>query len=210
MLMQKLLEIYSYGNHQQQLKDTIECLKNNGVIAIPTDSGYALICKMGNKKAIDKLKNIRNLNDNHNLTILCRDLSEISNYAKIDNNAYRVLKRNTPAMFTFVLLATKQVSSLLVAKNKKTIGIRVSEHFLPTLIANEFNEVLVTTSFILPNDENVITDIADVSAEVLNQIDIIIESDYCGFLPTTVVDLTELPYKILRQGEADASNFIDN
>ena len=206
--MKKLLEIYSYGNNDGLLEEVVKILDKDGVIAIPTDAGYVLACKMKSKKAIEKIHKIRNFDDKNNFTLMCRDLSEISEYAKIDNSAYRVLKRNTPASFTFILLATKNVSSILVTKNKKTIGIRVSEHFLPNMLVEKLGEPLVTCSFILPNDATIISDCSEVDQEVMNKIDLVIESDYCGYEPTTVVDMLEVPYKILREGAGDVDSVV--
>ncbi len=201
--MKRLIELYSYGNNTSKLSEIKALLDKDAVIAIPTDSGYALICKMKSKKAIDKIKKIRDLDSKHNFTLACKDLSEISEYAKVDNNAYRVIKRYTPGPFTFILVASKNVASLLVCKTKKTVGIRVSEHYVPQAIAEEMGEPLVISSFILPNNDTVITDCADVEASVMHNIDLVIESDYCGYESTTVVDLLELPFEILRLGAGE-------
>ncbi|AIT09248.1 translation factor Sua5 [Candidatus Francisella endociliophora] len=201
--MKRLIELYSYGNNASELKDIANILDKDGVIAIPTDSGYALACRMKSKKGIDKIIKIRNLDNSHNFTLSCKDLSEISEYAKVDNNAYRLLKRYTPGAFTFILNATKKVSSLLVTKSKNTVGIRVSEHYVPHAISAEIGEPLVISTFILPGQEHVVTDCAEVGDDVMNYIDAVVESDYCGYEPTTVVEMLELPYQILRQGAGE-------
>lgn len=198
--MKRLIELYSYGNNTSHFKDIANILANDGVVAIPTDSGYALACRMKSKKGIDKIIKIRDLDKSHNFTLACKDLSEISEYAKVDNNAYRLLKRYTPGTFTFILNATKKVSSLLVTKSKNTVGIRISEHYVPQAICAEIGEPLVISTFILPADEHVITDCSDVDDEQMNYIDAVIESDYCGYEPTTVVEMLDLPYQVLRQG----------
>jgi tRNA threonylcarbamoyl adenosine modification protein (Sua5/YciO/YrdC/YwlC family) len=201
--MKRLMELYSYGNNTSKLSEIKSLLDKDGVIAIPTDSGYALICKMKSKKAIEKIKKIRDLDSKHNFTLACKDLSEISEYAKVDNNAYRIIKRYTPGPFTFILTATKNVASLLVCKTKKTVGIRVSEHYVPQVIAESMGEPLVISSFILPDGDNVITDCADVEANVMHNIDLVVESDYCGYESTTMVELLELPFEILRHGAGE-------
>lgn len=201
--MKRLIEIYSYGNNTTALKEVAEVLDKNGVIAIPTDSGYALACKMKSKKAIDKIIKIRDLDSSHNFTLICKDLSEISEYAKVDNTAYRFLKRYTPGAFTFILNATKKVSSLLVTKSKNTVGIRVSDHYIPQAIAIEVGEPLVVSSFILPDSDLVITDCSELDDQVSNNIDLIVESEYCGYESTTVVNMLELPYEITRQGAGE-------
>ena len=201
--MKRLIELYSYGNNTAELKNITEILAKDGVIAIPTDSGYVLACKMKSKKGIDKIIKIRNLDNSHNFTLACKDLSEISEYAKVDNNAYRLLKRFTPGAFTFILDATKKVSSLLVTKSKNTVGIRVSEHYVPQAISAAIGEPLVISTFILPGQEHAVTDCVDVPDEVMNTIDAVVESDYCGYESTTVVEMLELPYQILRQGAGE-------
>ncbi|QIW09581.1 L-threonylcarbamoyladenylate synthase [Francisella sp. LA112445] len=198
--MKRLIELYSYGNNDLELKDIDNILENDGVIAIPTDSGYALACKMKSKKGINKIIKIRDLDNSHNFTLSCKDLSEISEYAKVDNNAYRLLKRYTPGPYTFILNATKKVSSLLVTKSKNTVGIRVSEHYVPKAISAEIGEPLVISTFILPGQDYVVTDCSELDDQIMHNIDAVIESDYCGYESTTVVEMLELPYKILRQG----------
>ena len=201
--MKRLIELYSYGNNDLELKDIENILENDGVIAIPTDSGYALACKMKSKKGINKIIKIRDLDNSHNFTLSCKDLSEISEYAKVDNNAYRLLKRYTPGPYTFILNATKKVSSLLVTKSKNTVGIRVSEHYVPQAVSAEIGEPLVISTFILSGQEYVVTDCSEVDDQVMNNIDAVVESDYCGYESTTVVEMLELPYQILRQGAGD-------
>ncbi|GMN89570.1 L-threonylcarbamoyladenylate synthase [Francisella sciaenopsi] len=201
--MKKLIELYSYGNNVAELKEIANILDNDGVLAVPTDSGYALACRMKSKKAIDKIIKIRELDGKHNFTLSCKDLSEISEYAKVDNSAYRILKRYTPGPFTFILNATKKVSSLLVTKSKNTVGIRVGEHYALQAISAEIGEPLVIGSFILPGQDHVVTDCSVIDDEVMNYIDVVIESDYCGYESTTVVQMLELPYQILRQGAGE-------
>lgn len=198
-IMKRLVELYSYGNNLSELKELANILDNDGVIAIPTDSGYALACRMKSKKGIDKIIKIRNLDSSHNFTFCCKDLSEISEYAKVDNNAYRLLKRYTPGPYTFILNATKKVS-LLVTKSKNTVGIRVSEHYVPQTISAKIGEPLVISSFIISGYQHVVTDCAEVGSQTMNYLDAVVESDYCGYEPTTVIELLELPYQILRQG----------
>ncbi len=206
--MNKLLEINSYGNNDNAFEEIVSVLDNDGVVAIPTDSGYSLACKMKSKRAIDKIRKIRDLDSEHNFTLVCKDLSEISEYAKVDNNAYRILKRCTPGAYTFILLATKKVSSLLVKKNKKTVGIRVPTHYIPLNIIARIGEPLVTSSFILPGEQNVVTDCSEVSNTIMNNIDLVVESEYCGFESTTVVDMLEMPFSILREGAGDIDNIV--
>ncbi len=206
--MSQYIEINPYSSNKALLNEIVEALQSGKVIAYPTDSGYALGCKMGLKKPLQQIKKIRNLDDKHNFTLICRDLSEISNYAKVDNSVYRLLKRATPGSYTFILPATSKVPALMLNKSKKTIGIRIPDHSVPLIITEALGEPLLSTTFILPNQDKVLIYAEEFANEPSAQlIDYILETDYCGYEPTTVVDMTEMPAKILRIGSGDPTIF---
>ncbi len=205
--MSKYIELNPYSPHQQVLTDLINEIQNGKVIAYPTDSGYALGCKMGSKKPIKKIQQIRQLDDTHNFTVICRDLSEISVYAKVDNPTYRVLKRCTPGGFTFILSATSKVPDLMLNKKKKTIGIRIPDHPVPLLITDALGEPILSTTLILPGDEAPLIYPEDVDSNLSDQVDIIVDAGYCGYDPTTVVDFTSFPPEVLRYGGGDHQLF---
>ena len=190
-----------------QLEVIRQCLEDSGVIAYPTDSGYALGCMMGNKRALKRIQDIRALDAHHNFTLICRDLSEISHYAHVDNSSYRLLKRLTPGAFTFILKASKEVPKLMQAK-RKTIGIRIPDHLIPLAITASLGQPLTSTTLMLPGKTDALVYPEDVSEAIGHQVDIIIDSGYCGFLPTTVVDLSEDAPLILREGAGDISTLI--
>ena len=202
--MSQLIKLDSYGNQHDALKCIIDTLNKGGVIAYPTDSGYALGCKLGLKKPLDKIKKIRNIDTKHNFTLICKDLSEISHYAKVDNVAYRLLKRCTPGSFTFILEAKKIIPDLMLHKSKKTIGIRVSDHYVPLILSATLEQPLLNTTLIFPGESTSITYEDDIiNKNNADLIDIIVVGDYCGYESTTVIDLSVTPYNIVRQGSGD-------
>lgn len=189
----------------RELKAIAIRLKEGAVIAYPTDSGYALGCAMGAKKAVARIRKIRELENHHNYSIICRDLSEIAHYAKVDNPAYRLLKRCTPGPYTFILPASNEVPQLLKHKSKKTIGIRVPDHPIPHAIAKALGEGFMSTSLILPGEKEPLIYAEDVAAAIDHDVEIIIEGGYCGLEPTSVIDLSTKTPTILRYGLGDVS-----
>lgn len=201
--MSEYIEITPGNIRPEQEKIIYKTLSNDGVIAYPTDSGYALGCLMDSNKARKKIEKIRGFTDQHNFTLMCKDLSEIAIYSYIDTPTYRFLKRYTPGQFTFILKASNKVPKLMQNKNKKTIGIRVSEHPVPKDLSRIINGPFLTASLILPGDLSPLTDADDVQEHLNNEIDLIINCHYCGYEPTTVVDLTQTPIEIIRQGAGE-------
>jgi tRNA threonylcarbamoyl adenosine modification protein (Sua5/YciO/YrdC/YwlC family) len=205
--MNEYIKVNAARPKEAQLATILHCLQGGGVIAYPTDSGYALGCMMGKKRALKRIQDIRALDAHHNFTLICRDLSEISHYAHVDNASYRLLKRLTPGAFTFILKASKEVPKLMQAK-RKTIGIRISDHLIPLAITASLGQPLTSTTLMLPGKTDALVYPEDVSEAIGQQVDIIIDSGYCGFLPTTVVDLSEDSPLILREGAGDISTLI--
>ena len=205
--MSQYVEINPTRVQQHRLDEIVECLNEGSVIAYPTDSGYALGCKMGLMRPLKKIKEIRKLDDKHNFTLICRDLSEISTYAKVDNPSYRLLKKATPGHYTFILLGTSKVPKLMLNKSKKTVGIRIPDHPIPLLLSEALGEPIISTTLILPGQNEPLTDASDVSEMLNNDLNIIIDCGYCGYEPTTVVDLSTKPAMILRHGSGDISLF---
>ena len=201
--MSKYIELNPYSPHQKVLGEVISELNNGKVIAYPTDSGYALGCKMGLKNPIKRIQKIRQLDDTHNFTVICRDLSEISIYAKVDNPTYRLLKRCTPGSFTFILSATSKVPTLMLNKKKKTIGIRIPDHPVPLMISDALGEPMLSSTLIMPDAQSPLIYPDDVDSNLSEQVDVIIDAGYCGYEPTTVVDFTTSPPEVLRYGSGD-------
>ena len=206
--MSQYLALHPTKPEARVLSVVVEGLKAGAVIAYPTDSGYALGCKMGLRQPLTRIRAIRALDDKHNFTLICRDLSEIATYARVDNFAYRILKRCTPGGYTFILQASSEVPRLLLEK-RKTVGIRIPDHQIALSLAEALGEPLLSTTLILPGQSTPLIYPEDVGEALRNQVDIVIDGGYCGFEPTTVVDLTTDTPKVLRQGSGDVSLFLE-
>ena len=200
--MSEYIEVCAYSPQDEKISIIKSYLQKGAVIAYPTDTGYALGCKMGLKKPLDKIKEIRNLDDKHHFTLIFENLNEISKYANIDNRTYRILKRCTPGAYTFILDGTKKISSLMSQKTKKTIGIRISEHPVSIILNKIMEEPIISTTLILPDSNDVLYDAEDVSSAISDQVDCIIDCGYSGYGPTTVIDLSEGASKVIREGIA--------
>jgi tRNA threonylcarbamoyl adenosine modification protein (Sua5/YciO/YrdC/YwlC family) len=201
------IELFCKNPDQRLLAFIVEALHEGAVIAYPTDSGFALGCKMGNEKAVDRIRKIRNLDEKHHFTLICHDLSLLSRYAKVDTSTFRILKRHTPGGYTFILEATREVPKLLLQPGKKTIGMRISDHEVPLLITQALGEPILSSTLILPGQREPLRDPDDVSDAIGDRIDLIISGGYCGFEQTSVVDLTGNEPVVLREGSGDIREF---
>lgn len=189
------------------VKQAVALVREGAVIAYPTDSAYALGCHLGDKAALERIIRIRELDDRHNFTLLCRDLSEIANYAKVDNATYRLLKAHTPGAYTFILAATGEVPRRILHPKRKTIGIRVPDHAICQALLGELNEPLLTTTLQLPGDEDPLNDPEIIRDRVGSRLDLIIDGGYGALEPTTVVDLSGDDPVVLREGRGDPAPF---
>ncbi|HSY29462.1 MAG TPA: L-threonylcarbamoyladenylate synthase, partial [Burkholderiaceae bacterium] len=172
-----------------------------------TDSCYALVCQLDDKQAVERLRRIRAVDDKHHLTLLCRDLSEISQYAMVDNRQYRLLKTATPGPYTFILEATKEVPRRLSHPSRKTIGLRVPENRIAHALLEELAQPLLGTTLILPDEREPLTDPDNIRVRLEKLIDLVIDGGACSLEPTTVIDLTEEQPILLRQGRGDVAQF---
>lgn len=177
------------------------------VIVYPTDSAYALGCHIGDKKALDRLRRIRRVDDKHNFTLVCRDLSEISTYAKVDNAVFRFISAHTPGAYTFILQATREVPRRLMHPKRRTIGIRIPDNKIALALLEVLNEPMISTTLIMPNETLPLTNAENIRDRLEHQVDLIIDGGHCGLDPTTVVDLTEHEPRILRIGCGDPLPF---
>ncbi len=196
--MAKLLEIHPQNPQARLLKQVVDVLNTGGVIAYPTDSGYALGTALGNKDGLERIKKIRNLSKHHDFTLMMRNLSHIGEYAKLDNNAFRLLKKILPGAYTFILQGTSDVPKRLLHPKKKTIGLRIPAHSVVQAILELLDTPLMSVSLIL--EEYEFYDINDVREALENKVDIIIDGGYCPPEPTTVIDLSSGDIDIIRQG----------
>ena len=201
--MAKLVAIHPQNPQPRLVIQVVEVLRSGGVIAYPTDSGYALGTALGNKNGLDKIRQIRQLSKRHDFTLMMRDLSHIGEYAKLDNSAFRLLKKILPGAYTFILEGTRDVPKRLLHAKKKTIGVRISNHGVVQAVLEELNDPMMSVSLILAGQE--FYDIDDVRDAVDNQVDLIIDDGYCPPEPTTVIDLSNNSVEIIRQGAGDTA-----
>lgn len=182
-----------------------EILREGGVAVYPTDSCYAIGCQIGDKEALERIRRIRGLSEGHNLTLMCKDLSEIGAYARVGNPAFRLMKAMTPGPYTFLLPATRDVPKRLQHPKRKTIGVRVPDHAITLALLNEMQQPILTTSLILPDQTLPLTDPEEIEQLLGGQVELIIDGGRCGLEPTTVIDLSDSPPVVVRQGKGDAT-----
>lgn len=205
--MSQLLQIHPQDPQPRLIRTAVEIIRSGGVIAYPTDSSYALGCHIGDKAAMQKIARIRQFDKSHHFTLVCRDLSEISTYAKVDNVSYRLLKAHTPGAYTFILKATKEVPSRLQNPKRKTIGLRVPDNAITQALLEELGEPIMSTTLILPNEEYPVSDPDDIMDVLGNQLDAIIDGGNCGLDPTSIIDLVTGIPEVLREGKGDVADF---
>jgi tRNA threonylcarbamoyl adenosine modification protein (Sua5/YciO/YrdC/YwlC family) len=205
--MAQFFQIHPANPQPRLVRGAVEILRNGGVVVYPTDSSYAFGCQLGAKDAMERIRRIRHLDDKHNFTLVCRDLSEITAYAKIDNKAFRVLKSRTPGPYTFIFEATKQVPRRMLHPKRKGIGIRVPDNVICRALLAEMDEPILSASLLLPADEHPLTDPQTMRDALDRQVDLIIDGGAGGLEPSTVIDMTEEPYAVVRVGKGDPSPF---
>ncbi len=205
--MAQFFQIHPENPQPRLIKQAVEIIRDGGVVIYPTDSSYAIGCHIGDKGSMENIRRIRKVGEEHNFTLVCRDLTEISHYAKIDNRDYRLLKNLTPGPYTFIHKATKQVPRRLMHPKRRTIGIRVPDNAIVLALLEALGEPIMSTTLILPGEEMPLTDPYEMRDLLDHCVDLIIDGGYCGFEPTTVVDLTEDTPEVVRVGKGDASLF---
>jgi tRNA threonylcarbamoyl adenosine modification protein (Sua5/YciO/YrdC/YwlC family) len=205
--MSQFFSIHPDNPQPRLIKQAAQMVNSGGIIALPTDSCYALVCRLDDKSAAERLRRIRGVDDKHHLTILCRDLSEISLYARVDNRQYRLLKTATPGPYTFILEATKEVPRRVSHPSRKTIGLRIPENPIAQALLEELGQPVLSTTLILPGDEEPLNDPEEIRNRVERQIELIIDGGACGLEPTSVVDLTDDEPVLVRQGRGDVGIF---
>lgn len=205
--MTQFFQIHPDNPQQRLIRQAAQMLGAGGIVALPTDSSYALVCHLDDKAAVDRMRRIRGVDEKHHLTLLCRDLSEIATYARVDNRQYRMLKAATPGPYTFILEATREVPRRLSHPSRKTIGLRVPEHAIPQALLEEFAQPLIGTTLILPGHEDPLNDAEEIRDALQKQVDLVIDGGSCSLLPTTVVDLTGEAPLVMREGRGDIALF---
>jgi len=205
--MSQFFTIHPENPQLRLIKQTIQIIRQGGVIVYPTDSSYALGCHIGDKNAMERIRRIRQTDKNHNFTLVCRDLSEIATYAKVDNSAFRLMKSLTPGPYTFVLKATNEVPRRLQHPKRKTIGLRVPDNAIVSLILEHLGEPIMSSTLILPNKDMPETDPDDINDYLGKLVDLIVDGGHCGFEPTTIIDLMEETPVLIRQGKGPFDTF---
>ncbi|HDR1806692.1 TPA: L-threonylcarbamoyladenylate synthase [Pasteurella multocida] len=207
--MSQFFYIHPENPQVRLINQAVEILRAGGVIVYPTDSGYALGCMIGDKHAMDRIVQIRQLPEGHNFTLVCSDLSELSTYSLVNNMAYRLIKNNTPGRYTFILAATKELPRRLMTSKRKTIGIRVPDNQIALALLSTLGEPILSCSLMLPGEENVTqSDPEEIRDRLEKQVDLIIHGGYLGAEPTTVVDLTNDTPIIIREGSGSTAPFV--
>ena len=206
--MSDYLSIHPENPQQRLIAKAAEIVRKGGVIVYPTDSVYAIGCHIGDKQALDRIRAIRRLDSNHNFTLMCRDLSELSSYAKVENSAFRAIKASTPGPFTFILNATSEVPRRLQHPKRKTVGLRVPNSPIAQALLQELGEPMMSVTLIMPGDEYPLTDPYDIRQIMEPHIDVFIDGGYCGLVPSTVVDMTGPAPEIIRKGMGDFSVYL--
>ncbi len=207
--MSQLFQIHPENPQARLIRGAVDVLRKGGVIVYPTDSCYALGCHIGDKKALETLRRIRQVDDKHFFTLMCRSMAEMSSYAMIDNVAHRLIKALTPGPYTFILPAMRSVPKRLLHPKRKKIGIRRPDNAIALALMEELAEPLLSTTLILPGDELPMMDPYEMRDLLGNQVDLVIDGGYCGLEPTTVVEWTDDSPVVLRQGKGDIS-LLDN
>ena len=205
--MSQFFAIHPETPQARLIQQAVSLIQGGGVIVYPTDSAYALGCQLGDKKAMERIRRIRSLQENHNFTLVCRDLSELGTYAHVDNTTYRLLRHATPGPYTFVLEATREVPRRLIQPKRKTIGLRVPDHPIPQALLHVLNEPLMSATLIMPGDDYPMTDPYDIRHYLEHEVDLVIDGGFCGLEATSVVDLTGPTPVVLRAGVGDVSDF---
>ncbi len=207
--MSQFYQIHPDNPQARLIHNAADIIRDGGVVAYPTDSAYALGCHIGDKSALDRIRRIRKLDARHNFTLVCRDLSEIATYAKVDNTAYRLLRHCTPGPYTFILRATSEVPRRLMHPKRKTVGLRVPDNRIALALLEDLGEPLMSVTLIMPGDEYPLLDPYDIRDSLEHEVDLVIDGGYCGMEVTTVVDLADETPMVLRVGKGDIAPFED-
>ena len=205
--MALFFSIHPVNPQARLIEQAADIVRNGGLIALPTDSAYALCGHTGDAKLLDRIRRIRGVDEKHHFTLLCRDLSEIANYARVDNTQYRMLKAATPGSYTFILEGSKELPRRVLHPKRKTIGLRVPDHAVVHALLAELNEPLLSSTLLLPGEEFPLTDPEEIRDRLDHQIDLVIEAGHCGAELTTVINLADGAPELVRAGKGDPSPF---
>jgi len=203
----QFFSIHTQTPHLRLIKQAVAIVRSGGIIVYPTDSCYALGCHLGDKDAMSRIRTIRQVDDHHHFTLVCRDLAEISTYAKVDNSQYRLLKATTPGSYTFILQATREVPRRMQHPKRNTIGLRIPDHPVVLALLAELDEPLLSSTLILPGDELPLNDAEEIRERLEHQVELVMDAGSCGIDMTTVIDLTTDVPALIRQGKGSIEPF---
>ena len=205
--MSQFFAIHPTHPETRLIKRAVDIVRKGGVIAYPTDSCYAIGCHIGDKHAMERIRRIRGVDERHHFTLVCRDLSDIGTFAKVDNAQYRLLRAHTPGTYTFILDATRELPRRLAHPKRATVGVRVPEHPVTHALLTELNEPLLSSTLMLPGDVDPLNDAETIRAKLEHQLDLILDGGACGVEPTTVIDLSGPAPILVRRGKGDIASF---
>ena len=205
--MSQFFQIHPQNPQARLIRQAADIIRQGGVVAYPTDSAYALGCQLGNKNALERIRRLRQLDDKHNFTLVCRDLSDIGVYAKVDNTQYRLLKNFTPGPYTFILDATSEVPRRLLHPKRRSVGVRVPDNAIVQELLGELGEPIMSSTLILPGETDPMTDPYEIRETLEHELDLIIDGGFCGMEATTVVDFTGEAPVVTRVGKGDPAPF---
>jgi tRNA threonylcarbamoyl adenosine modification protein (Sua5/YciO/YrdC/YwlC family) len=205
--MARYLSIHPDDPQPRFLAQAAEVVRNGGIVALPTDSCYSLGCRLGDKEAVERIRHLRGLDDRHHLTLMCRDLSEIAQFARVDNAQYRLLKATTPGSYVFILEGTKELPRRVLHPKRKTIGLRIPDHRVALALLEALGEPLLTSTLLLPGEEAPLTEGWEIQDRLDDLIELILDGGFCGTIPTTVIDLTSVPPTLVRAGRGSLEPF---
>ncbi|MEV0675670.1 L-threonylcarbamoyladenylate synthase [Actinosynnema sp. NPDC050436] len=205
--MARYFDVHPVNPQRRSIDAAVQLIKSDGLIAYPTDSCYALGCRLGNKDGLDRIRQIRHLDDRHHFTIMCRDFAQLGQFVHVDNSVFRAIKAATPGSYTFILPATREVPRRLLHPKKKTVGARIPEHVVAQALLEELGEPLVSSTLLLPDQEEPLVQGWEIKERLDNAVDAVLDSGECGTEPTTVIDFSDGEPQIVRRGAGDPSRF---
>ena len=206
--MAQFFSIHPENPQARLVRQATEIVRRGGVVVYPTDSAYALACEIGNKDGVERIRRLRQVGKGHNFTLVCRDLSELATYARVDNSTFRLLKAHTPGPYTFILDATREVPRRLMHPQRQTIGLRVPAHPIAEALLQDLGEPLMSSSLVLPGDDLPLSDPWEIRETLQHDVDLVIDGGFCGMETTTVVDLSGAEPVLLRQGRGSVEALV--
>ncbi|WP_030548928.1 L-threonylcarbamoyladenylate synthase [Streptomyces albus] len=205
--MAKYFDVHPDNPQQRTIGTVADSIRSGALVAYPTDSCFALGCQLGNREAIGRMRSIRNLDDRHHFTLVCRDFAQLSQFVRVDNDVFRAIKAATPGSYTFILPATKEVPRLLLHPKKKTVGVRIPDHVVTQALVAELGEPLLSTTLLLPDEDEPLTQGWEIKERLDHVVDAVVDSGDCGTEPTTVIDFSDGEAEIVRRGAGDTARF---